>query len=126
MTSQLSAQDSLAKQIEHGRYLVEQVAFCVGCHTPRDAEGKTDRSRLLQGAPLEAPPGANDPNRPKEAPAIAGLPKDWSETDTIKFLQTGVEPDGEKARPPMRPYRFTAEDAADVAAYLKSLKPATH
>lgn len=32
-------------QIDRGRYLVEEVAKCPECHTPRDANFQLDRSR---------------------------------------------------------------------------------
>ncbi|MGH7899992.1 MAG: hypothetical protein ACREQQ_18700, partial [Candidatus Binatia bacterium] len=35
--------------IERGRYLVESVAMCQECHTPRDDKGELDRSRWLRG-----------------------------------------------------------------------------
>jgi mono/diheme cytochrome c family protein len=122
------SQGAPEKQIAHGKSLVEGVGLCVGCHTPKGADGRPDPSRWLQGAPLEPPGGSGgsggseQANRPKEAPGIAGLPKGWSEADMIKFLTTGLRPDGTQARPPMRPYRLSPEDAADVLAFLKSLK----
>ena len=36
-----------AGEIERGRYLVEEVAKCAECHTPRDAEGELDRHAWL-------------------------------------------------------------------------------
>jgi mono/diheme cytochrome c family protein len=110
------------KQIEHGKYLVLHVAMCVQCHTPRNEQGELEQSRLLQGAsvPIESP----FPSQPWafEAPKIAGLPGGWTETDLIQLLQTGKGPSGNSPRPPMPSFRMTREDAAAVAAYLKSLQ----
>src|ERR1700678_3089084 len=43
---------SSAESIARGKYLVESVAMCGTCHTPRDSNGNFDRSRWLQGGPL--------------------------------------------------------------------------
>jgi mono/diheme cytochrome c family protein len=37
-------------EFERGRYLVEEVAKCTECHTPRNAQGELDHSAWLQGA----------------------------------------------------------------------------
>ena len=34
--------------VERGRYIVENVAMCELCHTPRDEHGNPDRGRWLQ------------------------------------------------------------------------------
>src|SRR5437879_13310705 len=39
-------------QAGRGRYLVEEIAKCTECHTPRDANNQLDRSRWLQGASI--------------------------------------------------------------------------
>jgi mono/diheme cytochrome c family protein len=38
-------------QIERGRYIVENVAMCELCHTPRDENGNPDKGRWLKGGP---------------------------------------------------------------------------
>lgn len=94
------AQGSRAKLVERGEYLVERASMCVNCHTPHDKNGKPDRTRRLEGAPL--PGAANDSNLALLAPPIAGLPG-WKEEDAIKFLQTVQRPDGSQDRPPKPP-----------------------
>jgi len=115
----ISAQDH---QIARGEYLVMHVAMCVQCHTPRNEQGELDQSQLLQGAtiPLKSPFPSQ--TWAFEAPKIAGLPGGWSEADLIQLLQTGRSPRGTPPRQPMPPFRMTQEDAAAVAAYLKSLQ----
>jgi hypothetical protein len=39
----------------------------------------------------------------------------------VKFLTTGSDPDGKKARPPMPAFRLNARDARAAYLYLKSL-----
>src|SRR5450755_2097206 len=41
-----------AGDIARGKYIVESVAVCGQCHTPRDSNGNLDRARWLQGAPV--------------------------------------------------------------------------
>src|SRR5271157_3162462 len=38
--------------VARGKYLVESVAVCGQCHTPRDSDGNPDRRRWLQGGPV--------------------------------------------------------------------------
>lgn len=109
-----------AAQVQRGQYIVEHVAMCVQCHTPRDARGELDRTRWLQGAPIPIPSPFSTQLWAFEAPQIAGLPG-WTREDAIRLLQTGVSARGFSPRPPMPPFRMTPEDAAAVVAYLQSL-----
>jgi mono/diheme cytochrome c family protein len=108
-------------QIARGSYLVNSVAMCVQCHTPRDASGDLDRSRLLKGAPI--PLQSPFPNRgwAFAAPTIAGLPG-LSDEDAITLLTTGRRPTSTAPKPPMPPFRLTREDAEAIVAYLRSLR----
>jgi len=108
-------------QVARGEYLVNQVAMCVQCHTPRDANGDLDRTHLLQGAPM--PVSSPFPNKKWafRAPAIAGLPG-WSDEDVVSLLTTGRRLNGYMPNPPMPPFRLSREDAEAVVAYLRSLR----
>jgi mono/diheme cytochrome c family protein len=106
-----------------GKYLVENVAMCVQCHTPRNGDGTLDRTRLLQGAPVIWAPANGDPNWPLVAPRIGGsMPA--SDADMIKLLTTGVWTTGQPLRLPMMPFRMNEADARAVIAYLKSVTSA--
>jgi mono/diheme cytochrome c family protein len=110
-----------AGPVQHGEYIVNEVAMCVECHTPRTPSGGLIRQRLLQGAPvpLESPwPGRKWAVR---APHIAGLPG-FTGPDMVHLLTTGSRPDGRKPDPPMPSFRLTKQDAEAVVAYLRSLK----
>jgi mono/diheme cytochrome c family protein len=47
----LSAQTSSA-EVSRGKYLVEEIARCSECHTPRDGAGNLKHEVWLQGAPI--------------------------------------------------------------------------
>ena len=108
-------------QIQRGKYLVENVAMCADCHTPRDDKGQFDRSQWLQGNLLDIKPDHPMPFA-AVAPPIAGLPG-FTDEKAVKFLQTGVDLTGKTAMWPMPQFRFNHEDAVAVVAYLRSLKP---
>ena len=61
-------------EIERGRYLLEEVAKCAECHTPRNAQGELDRHAWLRGAPIWIMPVKPIPNWADRAPALAGFP----------------------------------------------------
>jgi mono/diheme cytochrome c family protein len=105
-----------------GKYIVEQVALCTECHTPRDEKGNLQRTEYLKGAPVLV----NAPPYPQmkwalKAPAIAGLPG-YTEEQGIRLLMEGVTRDGRRPDPPMPQYRLNRTDAQAVVTYLKSLR----
>jgi mono/diheme cytochrome c family protein len=127
------AQDSNAKKnasqqpIEkadaaRGKYLVESVAMCGQCHTPRDSNGNPDRTRWLQGASVPWMPAQPDPNWPLNAPRIGGTPP-ADDAAMVKLLTTGIWTTGNRLRLPMPQFRMEQSDAEAVVAYLKSLTP---
>ncbi len=115
------AQGPTASQIAHGKYLVEEVAKCGDCHTPRTETGQLDQAHWLQGAMLDFQPTAPVPGWVSRSPNIAGLPG-WKDADAIKFFETGLTRSGKPANPPMPDFHLKHEDAVDVVMYLKSLK----
>lgn len=106
--------------VARGKYLVEDVAYCTNCHTPRFENGSYDRSKWLQGGPLFWQPAHHLANYPQLAPRIAGTPP-ATDDEMITLLTTGVWKDGTHLREPMPQFRFTKEDAQAVIAYLKTL-----
>src|SRR6266404_39129 len=52
--------------IERGRYLVEEVAKCPECHTPRKPNGELDEAAWLRGAPIWIQPVARYQTGPTE------------------------------------------------------------
>ena len=118
----LAAQSSHNSQIARGRYLVQRVAMCGDCHTPRDEKGNPLPGKELAGSPLGFKPLAPMPWA-SVAPAIAGLPGFKAE-EVVSFLMTG-KLEGASPRPPMPEYNLSAADARAVVAYLRSLGSST-
>ena len=112
------AQSNDAAQVARGKYLVQHVAMCGDCHTPRDDKGMPLPGKELAGAPLGFKPLAPMPWAPT-APEIAGLPG-WKDAQIVTFLTTG-KLDGREPNPPMPGYRLSAADARAVVAYLRTL-----
>src|SRR5215813_11451457 len=61
-------------KVARGKYLVEEVAKCTECHTPRDAQGNLNPQAWLQGAPIWIRPVRPIQNWADNVPALAGLP----------------------------------------------------
>jgi mono/diheme cytochrome c family protein len=110
--------------LERGKYLVENVAVCSDCHTPK-VDGKPDASKQLKGSTLGVQPIGEIKGWHKTAPDISGtspLFQRWGDDGFKKFMETGRNPRGGSADPPMPQYRFTPEDADAIVQYLKTLK----
>jgi mono/diheme cytochrome c family protein len=107
-------------EIDHGRYLVDNVAMCSECHTPRNANGELDNTRYLQGAPIWITPVHPVQNWGNRAPALAGF-EGFSEDQGETILEKGEGPNGLPIQPPMHIYHMNHADAQAIIAYLKSL-----
>ena len=107
--------------VERGRYLVEEVAKCTECHTPRGERGELQKDSWLQGAPIWIMPVKKIPNWADRAPALAGFPS-FTEAQGERVLEQGTGPEGEDLRPPMHIYHLKHEDAKAIIAYLRSLR----
>jgi hypothetical protein len=118
------AQDK--KQIELGRYLVENIGQCASCHTPKNDKGELDKSKWMKGTILDFQPLGTAPAKwHKTSPDLTPSGKlwvKWGELSMLKYLQTGLTPSGKPADPPMPMYKYSPEHAEAVLAYLKTLK----
>lgn len=110
----------LSGDIEHGRYLAENVAMCVECHSARDARGNIVATRRYLGAPIPFQPAWPADWAPR-APRNRGLPG-YDDTQAFRLLTEGsIDREGRQLRAPMPRYFMSRQDAADVIAYLRSL-----
>jgi mono/diheme cytochrome c family protein len=104
--------------VDHGRYLVEQVVMCFECHSSRDENGDIIPTTRFYGGPVPVhPPWRAD--WAIVAPRIAGL-RGYTDEQAIRLLTQGaIKRDGTPLRRPMPPFRMTPQDAADVIAYIR-------
>jgi len=109
-----------AQLIVRGKYIVEGLAACGDCHTPRNRDGEIDRTKWLAGAPVFYEPAQQVPGWAVTAPRIAGLPP-GRDAEIMTLLTTATWRDGKAPRPPMPRFHMKREDAEAVVAYLKSL-----
>lgn len=108
-------------QVERGRELVEALAHCGECHTPRNALGGLRTDAWLTGAPNPAGKGTIPPLTPDKL--------DWSAGDIAYYLETGFTPDFDSAGGHMVAVienfaQLPKADREAVAAYLKALPAA--
>ncbi len=106
--------------VEHGRYIVEHIAMCFECHSPRDENGNIIESQKYLGGAVPVRPSWGT-NWAIKAPRNKGLP---GYTDDLAFrllMQGSIGRDGLQLRPPMPRFYMTHQDAADVIAFMRSL-----
>jgi len=112
-------------KLARGRYLVDALAHCGECHTPRRFAGLLDRSRYLAGTP-DGPEGDKVPNITPDRETGIGK---WAADDLAYFLETGALPDGDYTGSSMSEVidnttaRLTPDDRQAIVRYLKSLAP---
>jgi Cytochrome c len=111
----------ISGNVEHGRYLVENVAMCVECHSQRDDAGNIIDSERFQGGPVPVrPPWPND--WALRAPRNRGLPG-YDDDQAMRLLTQGaIGRDGIQLKPPMPRFRMSKQDAADVIAFMRSMR----
>lgn len=110
-----------APEGDRGRYLVEALAHCAECHTPRDGLGRLDRTRWMAGAP--------NPSGTGRIPGITPAQLNWSEGDIAYYLETGFTPDFDSAGGHMASVitnmaQLSSEDRAAIAGYITALPTA--
>ena len=128
------------EQVEHGRYLAENVLLCNDCHTKRDWS--------IYGGPAISPVVAGRECLSSEVKIVGVRVKDdnvpgvlcvrnltperqsglgkWSDGEIIRAMREGIDRQGHALFPimPYAVYRVMSdEDAAALVAYMHQLKP---
>jgi len=108
----------LTPEAMDGRRLVEALAHCGECHTPRGTLGNLDTARWLGGAP--------NPTGSGTVPGLTPTELTWSASDIAYYLESGFTPDYDSAGGHMvavvETFAELSSDARDaVASYLKAL-----
>lgn len=105
-----------------GRYLVQGLAHCAECHTPRNRLGALQADASLEGGVM--------PGQGWYAPALTGDPVtglgQWTAQDIAQLLQTGISAHSHASGPMGEAIRLgfqhvTDGDTQAMAVYLKSL-----
>ena len=114
--------------LERGRYLVEHVAICGDCHTPRNFIGAPNRALYMAGmTEKNSPLGEGVPNITPDKETGIG---EWKREDIVELLKSGIKPDLDNVQGLMlevvqgvgHGYKdMTREDALAIADYLKSI-----
>lgn len=111
--------------VEHGEYLAN-IAGCIGCHTPRTAEGLPDQTKLYAGGeefdlgPLGKLKTAN-----LTSDKATGL-GDWTDAEIKLAIRAGIRPDGGHLFPVMPYVTYSTMAEADLdalVAFLRTLPP---
>ncbi|WP_281992161.1 c-type cytochrome [Sulfitobacter geojensis] len=105
-------------EIERGRYLVEGLAHCGECHTPRNALGGLESGAWLSGAP--------NPSGKGRIPDITPAALQWSQSDLVYYFESGLTPDYDSVGGAMTAVidnlaQLPESDRAAIAAYLSAL-----
>lgn len=118
--------------VARGRYLVDHVAICGDCHTPRTRLGTPDNTRYLAGVE-SGPDGAGIPNI---TPHRTGI-HDWDAEDMVNVLSLGMLPDFDNVQGLMAEVvdgkaggpgysDAPGDDLHAIAAYLGTVPPIEH
>jgi mono/diheme cytochrome c family protein len=112
---------------ERGAYLVNGIAGCGNCHTPRG--GPMKGVELAGGfsfggdkAPFKSYAANITPDRKTGIGA-------WTDAQLVTAIREGKRPDGSVIGPPMAIdfYKYMSDrDAKAIVAYLRSVKPVKH
>jgi mono/diheme cytochrome c family protein len=110
-----------------GAYLVNALAHCGECHTPRNWLGASEGSRFLSGA-AQGPDGKPVPNITPDPETGIG---NWSEDDIVGVLEDGHTPDlnyvtGAMAEVVKSTAKLSGADRQAIAVYLKSVPAIRH
>ncbi|WP_255032232.1 cytochrome c [Bordetella genomosp. 1] len=117
------ADPSKSEQINRGDYLVNTLAHCAACHTPRDFLLAEDAGRALSGGQLGAWFAPNITSDP-----VAGI-GGWSDAELVAYLRTGHVKGKAQAAGPMAEaiehslQHLTDPDLHAIVAYLKQTRP---
>jgi mono/diheme cytochrome c family protein len=112
-------------EVNRGAYLVQALAHCAECHTPRNIMGGLERSKAFSGTP-DGPEGERVPNITPHPESGIGK---WSAGDLTDLLKQGMTPDGDFVGGSMAEVvrsttsKLNDEDLRAVVTYLKTLPP---
>ncbi len=119
--------ESESDEWNRGAYLVNAMAHCAECHSPRTRTGGLDPRLLFAGQRL--PDGSVIPNITPDRETGIGR---WTQRHIVRYLDTGMDPDGDFAGGSMADViehgttHLSNQDLRAMAVYLMSLEPIRH
>ena len=104
---------------DRGTYLVEALAHCTECHTPRNFLGALENAKWFEGA--------RDPSGKGRIPGITAQDLGWTKDEIVEYLSSGFTPDydvvgGKMASVVENISQLTAMDKELIAQYLLRIK----
>jgi len=111
-----------------GAYLVDALAHCAQCHSPRNGLGGIEPALRMTGS-TDGPDGEAVPNITSDKQTGIG---DWSTSDLAYYLKTGADPDGDYAGGLMGEVideglsHLDDQDIKAIVTYLQTLPPIHH
>jgi mono/diheme cytochrome c family protein len=115
-------------EVNRGAYLVEALAHCGECHTPRNLMGGLETAKAFAGT-ADGPEGERVPNITPHPETGTGK---WSAGDLADLLTQGMTPEGDFVGGSMGEVvrnttgKLTDSDIKAMIAYLKALQPIDH
>ncbi|RYG50669.1 MAG: c-type cytochrome [Chitinophagaceae bacterium] len=117
-------------RVERGKYLANNVAVCMDCHSSRDWQtfsGPLSGNFGGGGEPFNSEMGfPGNFYAPNITPASLGT---WTDGEVLRAVTTGVSKDGHALFPVMGYKRFgkmDEEDVLSIIAYIRTLPPVEH
>jgi mono/diheme cytochrome c family protein len=108
--------------VARGRYLVEGIAGCGNCHTPKGPQGDLPGMNLAGGMVFDEQPFRAVASNITPDPGT-GIGR-WTDAQIARAIREGIRPDGRIIGPPMpiELYRGISDaDLAAMVAYLRSV-----
>jgi mono/diheme cytochrome c family protein len=123
---------TLDSPVERGKYIVDSVAVCQDCHTPRDATGVPIAAQYLAGAEcfaeLENGSCLNTRNLPNHETGLLNR----TDEEVKRMIRDGIRPaaTGDEPLSPVMPYyvfhNMSEDDLNAVVAYLRTVPGVDH
>jgi mono/diheme cytochrome c family protein len=118
------AQTSPTAAVERGKYLVEVLAACGNCHTPKGPDGDIRAKHMAGGFTFDEIFGvAVSSNVTPDPETGIGA---WTDAEITRAIREGKSRDGRVLGPPMPYYlyrRLSDNDVNAIVAYLRTLPP---
>jgi mono/diheme cytochrome c family protein len=113
------SEEFVSEKVDRAAYIVEALAHCAECHTPRNLLGALKKNNWFQGA--------QDPSGKGRIPSIKTKDLLWSKEEIVEYLNSGFTPDydvvgGKMASVVENISQLSLLDKELIAEYLLRLK----